>query len=87
MSLNNPDSRRALRSIIRGVATAVILVLLWKITGLLTHDVPGLRMIARGALMILGLGELLYGAENVTRAVRFRIGPIEGGIGEPDEEK
>jgi low temperature requirement protein LtrA len=81
MSLNNPDSRRGLRSVIQAVSTLAFIALLWWITGRLTQE-HSLLTVARGALLILGLGELLYGAENVTRAVNFKVGPIEGGIGD-----
>jgi hypothetical protein len=82
MSLNNPDSRRALRSIVQAVVALSLIGLLYWITGLLSKDAAGLHSIARGALIICGLGTLLYGAENVVRSVHFKIGPIEGGIGD-----
>jgi hypothetical protein len=82
VSLNNPDSRRALRSIVQGIVALALIALLYWITSLLSKDIIGLRNIARGALIICGLGTLLYGAENVTRSVRFKAGPIEGGIGD-----
>lgn len=85
MSLNNPDSRRALRSVIQAIVALAVIGLLYWLTHLLSKDVDGLRGISRGALIIVGMGTLLYGAENVTRAVRFK-GPfgIEGGIGGDD---
>jgi len=55
-----------------------LLALVWWITEALRHDVGGLREIARGALLIVGLGTLFYGMENVTRAFRLQLGP--GGI-------
>ena len=82
MSLNNPDSRRALRSVVQAIVALALIALLYWLTHLLSKDTEGLRDIARGALIICGLGTLLYGAENVGRAVTFR-GPfgIGGGIG------
>lgn len=82
MSLNNPDSRRALRSVVQAIVALALIALLFWITGLLEKDADGLRGIARGALIICGLGTLLYGAENVTRSVKFKAGPVEGGIGD-----
>lgn len=61
------------------IALGLIALLYW-LTHLLSKDVIGLRSIARGSLLIIGLGTLLYGAENVGRAVKFKAGPIEGGI-------
>jgi hypothetical protein len=80
--LNNPNSRRALRSIVQAIVALALIGLLYWLTQLLSRDVIGLRQIARGALIICGLGTLLYGAENVSRAVKFKAGPIEGGIGD-----
>jgi hypothetical protein len=82
VSLNNSDSRRALLSIVQAAVALAFIGLLYWITGLLSKDVIGLRSIARGALFICGLGTLLYGAENVSRSVKFKAGPVEGGIGD-----
>lgn len=83
MSLRNPDSRRALRSVVQALVAVVIVALVAVIIHHLrghAHELYGLGM---GSLVIVGIGTLLYGAENVTRAVRFK-GPlgIEGGIGD-----
>jgi hypothetical protein len=82
VSLNNPDSRRGLRSVVQAVVALALIALLFWITGLLSDDKGGLLSIARGALIICGIGTLLYGAENVARSVKFKVGPIEGGIGD-----
>lgn len=83
MSLRDPDTRRALRSIVQAIVALVVIGLVgWIIDSLRGHP-KELYGIAVGSLIIVGLGTLLYGAENVTRAVRFK-GPfgIEGGIGD-----
>lgn len=85
MSLNNPDSRRGLRSVVQAFVAVAVVALLYWLVGLLHTDNKALTSIARGALIILGMSELFYGAENVTRAVRFRAGIFEGGIGDDDD--
>lgn len=78
IGLRDPDRRRALRAAIEGIIALVLLALVGWITELLRNDAGGLREIARGALLIIGLGTLFYGMENVTRAFRLEVGP--GGI-------
>lgn len=76
--LRNPDTRRALRAGVEAAIALGLLALVWRIAEGLRGDAGGLREIARGALLIIGLGTLFYGMENVTRAFRFQVGP--GGI-------
>lgn len=71
MSLTNPDARRALRAGIEAVVSMAFVGLLYWITYLLTGHARELAGIARGALIIIGLGSLFYGAENVTRAIKL----------------
>jgi hypothetical protein len=73
--LRNPDTRRGLRAVVEAVLALGLLALVWWIAGLLRDDAGGLREIARGALLIIGLGTLFYGMENVTRAFRLQVGP------------
>jgi hypothetical protein len=86
MSLNNPDSRRALRSVIHSISALVLTGLLFWLTGLLKHSNEGLITIARGALTILGVGEFMYGAENVSRAVKISTPLGSAEVGD-DESK
>ncbi|MDP9056397.1 MAG: hypothetical protein M3N34_03565 [Pseudomonadota bacterium] len=76
--LQDPNSRRALRAIVEAGVALGLLALVWWITAALRENAGGLREIARGALLIIGLGTLFYGMENVTRAFRLQLGP--GGI-------
>lgn len=78
MSLANPDSRRALRAVVQAVAGLAFIGLLYWITYLLSGSATGLVTIARGALIILGIAEVMYGAENVTRAIKLTA---PGGFG------
>jgi cation transporter-like permease len=82
MSLNNPDSRRALRSIVQAVVALVLVGFIGWLIYLLAAEPKALLKIAMSLCIIVGLGTLLYGAENVTRSVKFKIGPAEGGIGD-----
>ena len=72
--LRNPDSRRALRAVVEATIALGLLALVWWIAEMLRGDAVGLREVARGALLIVGLGTLFYGMENVTRAFRFQLG-------------
>ena len=74
MSLNNPDSRRALRSVVQTVVALSILALVYWLVHLLRHDLPGLREIARYSLGIVALGTVFYGVENATRAFKLSVG-------------
>jgi hypothetical protein len=84
VNLSNADVRRGLRSVVQALVALALIGLLFWLTDLLSNDVASLREIARGALIIAGLGTLLYGAENVTRAVKAKtpLGEIE--IGKAD---
>jgi hypothetical protein len=75
VSLRDPDARRAVRSAVRAVLALGLIVLLYWITGKVAAGSPVLMDIARGTLIILALGEIFYGAENVTRAIEF-TGPL-----------
>lgn len=87
MSLNNPDSRRGLRSIIEAVVAIVLLVLVWRITGYVKGIPAALLPIARGALLIIGIGTFMYGAENVTRAVKISTPFGSAEVGDDDADK
>jgi hypothetical protein len=71
MSLSNPDTRRALRAVIQSVLALALIGLLYWITGRVSNTSSVLSDITRGTLIILALGELFYGAENVTRAIKL----------------
>ena len=73
--LRNPDTRRALRAVVEAGVALALLGLVWWIANSLHGDAGSLREIARSALLIIGLGTLFYGMENVTRAFRFQVGP------------
>ena len=75
IGLRNPDTRRALRAVVEAAIALGLLALVWWIAGMLRSDADGLREIARSALLIIGLGGLFYGMENVTRAFRVQVGP------------
>lgn len=75
IGLRNPDTRRGLRAGVEAFIALGLLGLVWWIADVLRSDAGGLREIARGALLIIGLGTVLYGMENVTRAFRVQVGP------------
>jgi len=81
--LDNPDKRRALRSIVQAVVALVIVGLVAWIIHLLRTEPEPLYKIALALIGIVFAGTVFYGAENVTRAVRFKAGAdgIEAGIG------
>ncbi len=72
MMLSNPDARRGLRSVVQAIVALAIVALLYWLVGLMSNDAVGLRQIAHGALIIIGLGTVFYGAENVSRAFGFK---------------
>ena len=78
MSLINPDSRRAVRTIVEATVALSLIGLLYWLTYLLDGSASGLTTIARGALGVIGIGTLFYGAENVTRAIKINV---PGGYG------
>lgn len=69
MSLNNPDSRRALRSVVQAVIVLALVGLLAWLIALLSASAPDLFRIAMALCAIVGLYVLLIGVENVGRAV------------------
>lgn len=86
MNLKDPDARRGLRSVVQAIVALLVIIIIWVAVHYLKDQPKELYRVAMALCVIVGIGTLLYGAENVTRAVRFK-GPlgIEGGIGE--EEK
>ena len=76
--LQDANTRRALRAVVEAGVAVSLLALVWWITAALRDNPGALREIARGALLIVGLGTVFYGMENVTRAFRLQLGP--GGI-------
>lgn len=69
MSLNNPDSRRALRTVVQAVIVLAMIGLLAWLIGLLSKSAPDLSRIALTLCGIMGLYVLLVGVENVGRAI------------------
>ena len=78
MNLSNPDVRRGLRAVIEALAAVALVALLYWLTSLLGAFPRELSAIARGALIILGLNAIFYGAENVSRAIKL-TGPLGTG--------
>jgi hypothetical protein len=81
MNLTNPDQRRALRSIIQAIVALVVIALVAWIIHLLAEQPGPLESIALSLCGIAAMGTLGYIAENVTRAITFKAGIIEAGIG------
>lgn len=83
LGLDNADKRRALRSIVQAVVALVVVGLVGWIVHLLRTEPEPLYKIALALVGIVFAGTVFYGAENVTRAVRFKAGAggIEAGIG------
>lgn len=81
--LDNPDKRRALRSIVQAVVALAVIALVGWIVHLLRTETEQLYKIAIALLGIVFAGTVFYGAENVTRAVKIKAGPdgLEGSIG------
>lgn len=75
MNLANPDSRRALRSVVEAAVGLSLVGLLYWLVSLLAAVPAALTGISHGCLFILGLNALMYGAENVTRAIKL-TGPL-----------
>jgi hypothetical protein len=71
IGLRNPDSRRALRSIVEAIVALALVGLLYWLVSLLSAAPAALTGISRGCLIIIGLNALMYGAENVTRAIKL----------------
>lgn len=87
MSLTNPDSRRALRSVVQAFVAVAMIPMVGVLIWLLANEPAALLKIAMALLGIVALGTVFYGAENVTRAVRFKAGAggIEAAIGDVAE--
>lgn len=84
--LDNPDKRRALRSIVQAVVALVIVGLVAWIIHLLRTETEPLYKIALALLGIVFAGTAGYTMENVTRAFKLSVGP-EGLVAEADDEK
>lgn len=76
MNLADPNTRRALRSGVEAIVGLALVGLLYWIVSLLSAVPAALTGISRGCLLILGLNALMYGAENVTRAIKL-TGPFD----------
>lgn len=72
MMLTNPETRRALRSVVQAIVVFALLWLCWRWTDKLDPD--GLREATRWALAIIALGTFFYGLENTTRAFKLKVG-------------
>lgn len=70
--LRDPDARRGARTIVQAVLAVALIGLLYWIVGRVDAGSALLTSIARGALIILGLSEIFYGSENVTRAFKIK---------------
>lgn len=83
LGLDNPDKRRALRSIVQAVVALAVIGLVGWIIHLLRTEAEPLLKIALALLGIVFAGTVFYGAENVTRAVKIKAGPsgLEADIG------
>lgn len=73
MNLNNPESRRGLRSVIQAVIALAVVLLAWWISERLTTE-NGVREALRWLFGIAGLGTFFYGLENTTRAFKLSAG-------------
>jgi hypothetical protein len=63
----SPDARRAIRNALLCIVILALLALIFWVTELLSKDLLGIREIARGSLIIIGLFVLGVIAENVGR--------------------
>lgn len=81
MSLNNPESRRALRNVLLVVVVLALLVLIYWATDLLAKDILSIREIARGSLIIVGLFVIGVITENVGR-VSVDVASIKASMGD-----
>lgn len=86
--LTNPEARRGLRAIIQALSGLVGLAFIGWLIDLLSDDSASLLKIALALLGIAAMRELFYGAENVTRAVKFHAGAdgVTGSIGDDDAQ-
>lgn len=81
MTLNNPESRRALRNVLLVIVVLALVALIYWATDLLSKDVLSIREIARGSLIIIGLFVLGIITENVGR-VSVDIASIKASMGD-----
>ena len=72
--LTNPEARRALRSGIQAIVALAGIAGLWWLIDLLRSDTDGLKMIAKGALILVGIGTVGYQMENGVRAFKLSAG-------------
>lgn len=81
LDLHAPEGRRALRAIIAALIELALVALVWVYTAQLRGTL--LASVLHSALFIIGVAVLLYGAENVTRAVTFAWSAkgVSGSIG------
>lgn len=69
MSLNNPESRRAMRSVVQAGIVLVLVGFVGWLIYLLSASSPDEARIAMALCFIVGLYVLLIGVENIGRAV------------------
>jgi hypothetical protein len=77
-NLRDADKRRGVRAVVQAILALALIGLLYWIVGRVDAGSPVLNVVARGALIILGLSEIFYGAENCTRAFKLN-GPLGTG--------
>jgi hypothetical protein len=77
----SPDVRRAIRNGLLCIVVLALLGIVYWATYLLSHDILGIREIARLSLIITGLFVLGCIAENVGRVVVKGPGNTEADIG------
>jgi hypothetical protein len=80
MTLRDPETRKALRAIVGAILALTLVALVWAHAGRLTGGL--LAQLLLMALAIIALRVLFDGAENVTNAVRFKLGGagLEGSV-------
>ena len=81
----NVETRRGVRSVVQAIVALAFIALLYWLTYLLSGNAASLREIARGSLVICGIGTIFYGAENVSRAVRIKTLFGEAEVGGEDK--
>lgn len=81
MSLNNPDTRRAMRSVVQSVIVCVLVGFIGWLIYLLADHADHLFHIALCLCGIVGLFTALVGAENVGR-VMVEFGAVKADIGD-----
>jgi cytochrome c biogenesis protein CcdA len=83
--MSSPESRRGLRNTLLFIVVLALVVLVFWATDLLNGNVPGLREIARGALIIVGLFVLGVITENVGR-VSVDVANIKANMGSDNQK-